>query len=71
MTRTLHYLGQAARHGLILTLTFSRCGHSSSHRTAELASRMGHGRHVEDMRFICSNCGARNVSSVWDFPERP
>lgn len=64
MTRTIDTIGRAARHDMLVRVECRGCRHVGFHRAHELARMVGHGRHIEAIRFVCSKCEGRDVRAI-------
>lgn len=64
MTRTIDTIGRAARHDMLIRVECRACGHVGFHKAHEVAQVVGHGRSIESIRFVCSECRGRSVRAV-------
>lgn len=65
--RTLKTVADAAKHGLLVTLTCKTCSNQASFMARDLAVSAGPMLTLDSKRYLCSACGGRDVEAFYDF----
>lgn len=64
MAVPIRTLRQAARHGMLLTVTCRACGHVARFMASDVVHFVNPGKAVEALPFRCGDCDSRDVGIV-------